>query len=279
MPGETTNTVTLIIDGVGESDLGMVTVLFHAKQARIEFCNALSILHQHYSCQLSVVVVRRYTNTPYILGGISCSLYLDMSALSGGDTSAQFPLYRVWLCQLLPFGDTEVLLPITLAGEGLKMYPHLLEFLWDSAEEDHHLSTPVSLSIILPAPISPLEVCIQTEGGLGSHPACTKREVGKAVILPVLRQKGWGITLPLSFCGKPIKPGLSWSVSSSRRHRNWLKNVSTSEPNRPGGTQIGGHRWPTKLMPLSKRCCPRWVQQRPLSCCPGAFPWWCPSTM
>ena len=29
----------------------------------------------------------------------------------------------------------------------------------------------------------------------------------------------------------------------------------------------------------SKRCCPRWVQQRLLSFCPGVFLWWCPSAL
>ena len=58
------------------------------------------------------------------------------------------------------------------------MYPHLPEFLWDSLEEDHHLSGPISLSIPLPAPASLLEVCTQTKGGLDSLPACTQMEGG-----------------------------------------------------------------------------------------------------
>ena len=64
-------------------------------------------------------------------------------------------------------------------------------------------------------------------------------------------------------------------MSSSGRHRNWLKYVSISEPSRPGGLQGGGHRWSTKQMLLSRRCCPMWFQWRPLSCWPGVFPWWC----
>ena len=173
-----------------------------------------------------------------------------MSSLSRGITSAQFPLDSLCLCQLVPFSKTEVLLLIEVGGEGLKMYPHLLEFLWDSLEEDHCLSSPISLSIPLPAPTLLLEVCTQTEGGLGSHQSAHRQKVGWAVILPVHRQKGWGITLPLSFCRKPIKPGLNWSVSSSGIHRNWLKNVSASEPNRPGGTPGGGtDDWPTWCHP------------------------------
>ena len=49
--GETTNTVIHITIGVGESDLGMVTVFCHPDLARIEACDALSALCQ---CNLSV---------------------------------------------------------------------------------------------------------------------------------------------------------------------------------------------------------------------------------
>ena len=80
--------VILITNWVGEGDLGMVTVFCHPKQARLEACDALSALHQHDSCESSVVVVRWYTNTPYIPRGTSHSLYLDMSILSGGIASA-----------------------------------------------------------------------------------------------------------------------------------------------------------------------------------------------
>ena len=99
-----------------------------------------------------------------------------MDALPRGIASAQFPLDRLCLHQLLQFSETEVLLPTEVGGEGLKMYPHLPEFLWDSLEEDHCLSGPISLLILLPTPTSLLEVCTQTEGGLDSHPACTQTE-------------------------------------------------------------------------------------------------------
>ena len=170
--------VILVTNGVGESDLGMVTVFCHHMQARIEAYDALSITHQHNSCEPSMVVVRRYTNTPYIPRGMSHSLYLDMNTLSRGITSAQFPLDRLHLCWLLPFSETEVLLAIEMGGEGLRTYPHPLEFLWDSLEKDHCLSSPVSLSNPLSALTFLLEVCTQTEGGLGSHPACTQIEGG-----------------------------------------------------------------------------------------------------
>ena len=75
-----------------------------------------------------------------------------MDTPSGGIASAQFPLDRLHLCWLLPFSESEVLLPHEDGEEGLKTYPHLPEFLWDSSEEEHHLSDPISLSDPLQAP-------------------------------------------------------------------------------------------------------------------------------
>ena len=58
--------VILIRDGVEEGDLGMVTTFCCHDQVKMEASDALSVLHQCDSPELSVVVVRRYTNTPYI---------------------------------------------------------------------------------------------------------------------------------------------------------------------------------------------------------------------
>ena len=49
-----------------------------------------------------MVVVRRYTKTPYIPWESSCLPYLDMSTFSGGTYSAQFPLDWLHLWRLLP---------------------------------------------------------------------------------------------------------------------------------------------------------------------------------
>ena len=176
--GEATNTVILITDRVGESDLGLVMVFCHPDQARMEACDALFALLQHDSSELSVVVVRRYSNTPNIPRGASYALYLDMDAFPRGVPSTQFPLDRLHLCWLLPFSKSEVLLLSKVEEESLKMYPHLPEFPWDSLEEEHHLSSPISLSIPLPAPVSLLEVCTQTKKGLDSHSTCNQTEDG-----------------------------------------------------------------------------------------------------
>ena len=136
---ENTNMVILITDGIGVRDLCMVMVFSHPDQARMDACNALSTLHQHDSSEPSVVVVRRYSNTPYIPRGISHSPYLDVGTFSGGIASAQFPLDRLCLHWLFPFSEFEVLLPHEVGEEELKTYPHLQEFLWDSSDEEHHL--------------------------------------------------------------------------------------------------------------------------------------------
>ena len=168
----------LITDGVTESDLGMVTVFCHPKQGRMEAYDALSAQNHCDSCKSSVVLVWKYSNTSYIPRGMSHSLYLDMGTLSRVVVSTQFPLDKLHLNWLLPFSKTVVLLPIEVGGEGLKMGPHLPEFLWGSSEEDCHLSDPIILSIPLPAPALLLEMCSQTEGGIDIHPACIQAEGG-----------------------------------------------------------------------------------------------------
>ena len=56
----------LITDGVGEESLGMVTVFCCHDQNKMEASDALSALCQWDPPEPSVVVIRRYTNTPYI---------------------------------------------------------------------------------------------------------------------------------------------------------------------------------------------------------------------
>ena len=96
--GETTNSAILNTNGAGKGDLGMVTVFCHPDHAKREACDALSTLHQPNSSEPSMVVVRRYSNTPCIPWGMSHSLYLDVDNLSGCASFAQFPLDRLHLC-------------------------------------------------------------------------------------------------------------------------------------------------------------------------------------
>ena len=176
--GKTTNTVIHITNRVEESDLSLVKVFCHPDQARMDACDTLSALCQCDSSELSIVVVRRYSNTAYIPRGMSCALYLDMDTFSRGVASTQFPLDRLHLSWLHPFSKSEVLLPSKVEEEGLKMYPHLWEFLWDRVEKEHCFSSLISLSIPLMAPALLLKVWIQTKEGLDSHSACIHTEGG-----------------------------------------------------------------------------------------------------
>ena len=152
-----------------------------------------------------------------------------------------------------------MLLPHQKGEERLEMYLHLPEILWESSEEECHLPDPISLSVPTLAPPPCLEEGTQTEEESDCHPASTQMEGGQA------------ITQPSSFCRMLIKPELNRNMNSSRKYRNLLKDMIISKPNRPGGMQSSGHRWLTRLMPLSRRYFSRWVQQRLPSYYPGAF--------
>ena len=73
----------LVTDGVGGGNLGMVTTFCYHNQVMLVASDAISALHQCNSLEPSVVIVRRYTNTPYFSQWSSFLLYLDMHTLSG----------------------------------------------------------------------------------------------------------------------------------------------------------------------------------------------------
>ena len=149
-------------------------------------------------------------------------LYLDVDTLSGSAFSAQFPLDKLCLCWLIPFARSDVLLPHGEEEENLDVYPHLSEILWESSEEEHHLSNPISLSVPMSATPPHLEEDNQMEGGPCHHPASTQTE------------GGLGYHPASSFCRTPIKREHNWNMSLSRRHRSWLKDTSITKPNKPG---------------------------------------------
>ena len=109
--GEAIPMAILVTDGAEEGNLGMVTTCCYHDQAKMEASNALSALHQHSSLQPSVVVVRRVHQHSLYPSRVSHVSYLYMSTLSEGISSAQFPLDQLHLHRLLPFSETEVVLP------------------------------------------------------------------------------------------------------------------------------------------------------------------------
>ena len=249
--GETTKSLIVLSNGVGERVLGMVTVLCHPNWAKREACDSLSTLCQCDLSKLSMLVLRRYSNTPYIPRWTSCSPYLDVDTFSGGSTSAQFPLDRLHFHQLLPFnrrGRKAGDIPLSSRDPMGEFTGGTSSSFWSNLLVSPHASSSTIFGRGHP-----------DWGRSTCHPTSTQTEGGQA------------ITPPSNSYTVPIKPELNWNMSSSRRCRSWLKGMNISELNRPGGMQSSGHRWLTKLMPPSRRYFPRQVWQRPSSCCPGAF--------
>ena len=102
----------LISDGVEKGDLGMVTTFSSHNHTKIEASVVLTTICQCDSPMPRVFVVRCYTNIPFILQGTSRQLYLDVSDLPWGASSAQFPLDCLHLWKLLPYSKTKALLPV-----------------------------------------------------------------------------------------------------------------------------------------------------------------------
>ena len=248
--------------GVGESDLGLVTVFCHPNQARMEvlWCPlCTSMLHPalhprlqppwpscpcQYDSSECVVVVRRYSNTPYIPRGTSHALYMDIGTFFGVHCINAFPFRQAaFVTGCFQFSETDILLPSMVGGDRFEdVCHHLPEFLWDSLEEEHHLSG-ACLSVISLASSCFASGRVHTDQGRIRQQPCLHpdRRWVRLVILLVPRQKGWGITLPINFCRKPSRVRAQLEcMRSSRRHRNWLKNANITEPNRPGGMQGGG---------------------------------------
>ena len=130
----------LVMDGVGEGKLGIITTFCRSDQAKVEPLDALLTLVQWDWPDPGVVVVKVFTNSPHLPWWSFGSPYLDVTTLSAGTLTTQFPLAQMCLCRLLPYSPTQVILPWQTEGDGLKIYPILMETLWESSEEEHHLS-------------------------------------------------------------------------------------------------------------------------------------------
>ena len=202
--------VILITDGVGEENLGMGTVFCHHDQTKMEASDALSTLCQHDSPEPSVVVVRRYTNTPYIPWETSQLLYLDVNTLSGGTSSVQFYLDHLYLWTLLPYSKTEVLLRQEDGEIGFKVYPHT----WDSREKLQRGALPLWPSVI----INPL-IC---------SPASSIRrhsDRGRTGLQPSPPDCKTSIRQELSWNSSWVRPPRSWLISMTIVGPSWWENT------------------------------------------------------
>ena len=162
--GKITPMVVLVTDRVEEGSLGMVTTFCCHDQAKVESSEALSTLVQQDSPKLSVVVLKIFTNSPYLPWESSGFHYLDVTTLSIGacqppnsPLASAVPMQAAPLFFLiiplliLPYSST---LPCVKEEEGLKVYPFLKEALWESSEEDHCMSdscAAVDPSLLLPS--------------------------------------------------------------------------------------------------------------------------------
>ena len=96
-------------------------------------------------------------------------------------------------------------------------------------KKDMIFSDPIFMSVYLPTSPPQLEEDTQTEGGSDSHPASSQTEGGQA-------------TTHLSNSYRTTtRPDLNWNMSSSKRHRSWIKGTNLSKLNRPRGMQEGRH--------------------------------------
>ena len=76
--GEAIPMVIWVTDGMGEEKLGMVPTFFHHNQGKVEDSEVLPALHQCDLLEPSVVVVQRFTNSPYLPWASFGLLYLDI---------------------------------------------------------------------------------------------------------------------------------------------------------------------------------------------------------
>ena len=75
-------------------------------------------------------------------------------------------------------------------GRGAKTYPFLMETLWESSEEEHHLSHPLSLSVPIISSHSYRNMSMQTEEALSL--SLTLRQLEEAT--QAKAQLEWGLS-------------------------------------------------------------------------------------
>ena len=101
----------LVTDGVGEGFLEMVTFFCCSHQAKVQPLVVLSTIFQWDSPELGVMVVKIFTNSPCVPWRSLSLPYLDITTLSVGDLTIQFPLTWLHLCSLLLYSSNPVVLP------------------------------------------------------------------------------------------------------------------------------------------------------------------------
>ena len=109
----------LVMDGVGEGKLGMITAFCRTDQAKVELLDAQSTLVKWDSPKPGVVVV----TCPFLCGGSFGSPYPAITILSAGTLTTQFPLAWLHLHRLLPYSSTQIILPQEKEEDAAKNLP------------------------------------------------------------------------------------------------------------------------------------------------------------
>ena len=98
----------LAMEGVGEGKLGMMTAFHRTYQTKVETLDAPLTIVQWDSPEPGVVVVKVFTNSPHLPWGSFKSPYLDMTTLSGGALTTQFPTCPAAFPQVVPLFSLSV---------------------------------------------------------------------------------------------------------------------------------------------------------------------------
>ena len=184
------------MDDIGEGRLGMITTFCQSDQVKMEPSDTLSALVQWDSPELGVVVLKVFTNSPYFPWGSFSYPYHGLNhPFSRCTSTTQFPLALLYLCMVAPMffhsGHPSVR---ERGGLGLKVYPiPCMETLWESSEEEHHLSHPVPLSLPIISSHSNRDTSMQTEEVLNFNLSLRQLQA----VTQAKAQLEWGLVLKL----------------------------------------------------------------------------------
>ena len=189
---EITTLAILVMEGVGMGGLGMITAFCRTDQVKVKPSDMLSTLVQ-WDSPKSVGVVKVFTNSPYLPWQSFSSPYLDVTTFSDGTLTAKFPLGLLHLHWLLPYSSTQVMLPHEKEGDKVNISLFLAGTLWQSSEEEHHLSHLLPLSVPIISPHSNIDGRAQTKEALSFSLAL--RQLQEAI--QAKAQLEWGLAREL----------------------------------------------------------------------------------
>ena len=191
----------------------------------MEPSDALSTLVQWDSPKPGVIVVKVFTNLPHLLLGSFRSSNLDVTTLSVGALTTQFILAQLHLHRSLPYSPTQIIPPWQKEGDGLKFYQVLMETLWESSAEEHHLSSPLPLSVLIVSSHSNRDASTQTKETLSFSLALRQlQEVTQTKV-----QLEWRLALKLEWFGDKMTNGPGWlsrwTPPSGRSSMRWVRPI------------------------------------------------------